>query len=132
MKKGEATRIRLDEAERKKLEEISAVTGLPISACIRALIGAFIKDFDKNKGEICFPIPMDTSLRIWSAIQNEYEIPSYIDSLPKLEKFLLLMQTHHDKKQKRAKAIIAPARTDEMAWEIKGVRVWKPVQNIES
>ena len=103
MKKGEATRIRLDEAERKKLEEISAVTGLPISACIRALIDAFVKDFDRNERKVCFPIPVDASLRVWAAIRVEYEIPSYIDSLAKLEKFLLLMQAHHGKRQKKVK-----------------------------
>ena len=105
MKKGEATRIRLDEAERKKLEEISAVTGLPISACIRALIDAFVKDFDRNKGKVCFPIPVDASLRIWAAIRQEYGIPSYIDSVGKLEKFLLLMQAHQGKNPKKAKAL---------------------------
>ena len=98
MKKGEATRIRLDEVERKKLEEISTFTGLPISACIRALISSFIKDFDKNKDGIRFPIPVDASLSIWSAIQEECEIPPYVDSLPKLEKFLVLLQTHREAK----------------------------------
>ena len=98
MKKGEAVRIRLDEYERERLEEISSVTGIPFSACIRALISSFIKDFEKNKDEVRFPIPMDTAKRIWDAIQEEYSIPSYITSLPKLEKFLDLMQKHENKK----------------------------------
>ena len=96
MKKGEATRIRLDDYEREKLEEISRVTGLPFSACIRVLIASFIKDFEKNKGTIRFPLPMNASARIWEAVQEKYSIPPYVTSLAKLEKFLDLMQKHQD------------------------------------
>ena len=92
MKKVLSTHIRLDEYEREKLEEISSVTGLPLSACIRVLIASFIKDFEKNKGTIRFPLPMDATVRIWEAIQEKYPIPPYITSLAKLEKFLDLMQ----------------------------------------
>ncbi|MCL1921689.1 MAG: hypothetical protein FWG50_11570 [Kiritimatiellaeota bacterium] len=99
MKKGDATHIRLDEYERERLSEISSVTGLPFSACIRVLIAAFIKDFEKNKGVIRFPLPMDASARIWDAIQEKYAIPSYVTSLAKLEKFLDLMQKHKTEKE---------------------------------
>jgi len=96
MKKVQATSIRLDEYEREKLEEISRVTGLPFSACIRVLIASFIKDFEKNKGVIRFPLPMNASARIWEAVQEKYSIPPYVTSLAKLEKFLELMQKHED------------------------------------
>ena len=92
MKKREATRIRLDDYEREKLEEISRVTGLPFSACIRALIASFIKDFESSKGVVRFPIPVDASACVWAAIQEKYSIPPYVTSLVKLEKFLNLMQ----------------------------------------
>ena len=75
MKKNDATRIRLDETERRKLEEIAAITGLPISACIRALIAAFIADFEKNRGTVSFPIKMDAPLHIRSA-QKKLKIES--------------------------------------------------------
>ena len=97
MKKGEATRIRLDDYEREKLEEISRVTGIPFSACIRALIVSFVRDFEKNKGTVRFPLTMDASKRIWDAIQETYPLPAYVTSLPKLEKFLDLMQKHEAK-----------------------------------
>jgi len=93
-KKTEATRIRLDEYEREKLEEVSCITGLPFSACIRSLISSFIKSFEDRKGDIRFPLPMDAAERIWSAIQKKYPVPHYVDSLAKLEKFLELMQKH--------------------------------------
>ena len=92
MKKVKATHIRLDDYEREHLEEISSVTGLPFSACIRVLIAAFIKDFEKNKGTVRFPLPMDAAARIWGAVQEKYDIPPYVTSLAKLEKFLELMQ----------------------------------------
>jgi len=96
MKRVKATNIRLTEYEREKLEEISRVTGLPFSACIRVLIAAFIRDFDKNRGEIRFPIPMDAAERIWEAIQEACDIPAYVTSLHKLEKFLDVMRKLED------------------------------------
>ena len=97
MKKNDATRVRLDEIERQKLEAISKVTGLPISTCIRALISAFVKDFEKNKGKLFFPISMNASLRIWSAIQKEYVLPACVNSVEELSAFLQLMENLTDK-----------------------------------
>ena len=110
MKKGESTHIRLNEVERRKLEEISALTGLPVSACIRALISAFLNDFEKNKGEIRFPIPMDAALRVWTSLQEEYDIPPYVDELPKLERFLKLLQEHSTTLRPQTKPLPRPSK----------------------
>jgi len=101
MRKSDATRIRLEEAERRKLTEITAVTGIPISACIRALITAFVTDFEKNNKEVRLPFKMDSMLHIWSTIREEYAIPPYIDSLPKLEKFLASVHEHWEKMNRK-------------------------------
>lgn len=51
--------VRLDDEERKQLEEISVATGLPCSELIRAAIQGLVRHYKANNGRLILPLYID-------------------------------------------------------------------------